>query len=133
MSKEIQVEIEGIGKVESFYLSDKDLYRIGESKPCNRCGELYIVGIAEVEKFKHDYKGRPKKNLELYNGSFIIDVDLSKNPIDMSKYNVREQAVIFGVEYVRTRFCPDCITKNHSDSDDNDYTVVRPKGSSHAE
>jgi hypothetical protein len=97
----------------SFFLQDRELNKIGTQNKCLKCGELFTIGEAELHKYSHDPKGAPKRNLELCTQSEAwVDVNLSLNPIDLSKYSVQDQAIIYGVECIEMHVCRECSKEN---------------------
>jgi hypothetical protein len=99
----------------SWYLKDRELDRIGAQKVCcgNGCGKVFTIGEAELHRYSHE-KGKPKRVIELCEQSSeaFIDVNLALNPIDLSKYTLAEQAIIFGVSGVNMSMCPTCSKEN---------------------
>ena len=122
------VEVKEIGKVVKVYFSElaKNLHRIGTQKNCLCCGNPFVIGKTELEKAKLDYRGKPKKHLELWTPQeFIVDVDLMRTPINPDNYTVVDQCIIFGVECVNVKICKDCTEKN-SEVHEVEHSMGRP-------
>lgn len=104
---------------------EKDLHKVGTQKECGVCGETFTIGDAEVAQGRLDYKGNPKRKLELFSGVAFIDVKLSETPINFDQYTVKERLILLGVNYVHTRFCPECNNKR-GEFNDTEHTFYRP-------
>ena len=106
-------------KAKSFFLTDRELESIGTEKRCLTCGGAFKVGERELFKYSHDMKGRERRTLDVcgvgHGSEFWMDVNLSKTPIDFSKYTVHEKAIIFGVEGVNMHICPSCVENNSNE------------------
>jgi hypothetical protein len=111
----------GEHQIKSFFLSEKELNIFGEKHICHKCKKPFIVGDVELKNAKLDSKGNFKKSLELYNSNDCV-VDINVNTIDLSKYTVKEHAIIFGVQFFTTRYCNDCYTHNKSLPLSDEYT-----------
>jgi hypothetical protein len=100
-------------RAKSFFLQDRELNKIGTENKCLSCGELFTIGDAELHRFSHE-KGKPKKVVELCHATSeaFIDVNLTLNPLDLSKYSKADQAIIYGVECVNMHLCPSCTKEN---------------------
>lgn len=105
----------------------KHIEKVGDTTICKRCRNSFVIGQAELEKAKCDYKGNPKQKLECWDASesFVIDINLNETPIDFSKYTMKEQVVIFGVEALYTRDCPTC-RENKGEIFEVEHTWGRP-------
>jgi hypothetical protein len=125
----ITLEVKEIGETVIPYYDDitKDFPKLGTTATCKRCGEPFTIGKAELEKAKLADDGkRPKRKLELWTPSEIIfDVDLEKQPIKVENYTFAEQCILFGVQTVYTRFCPECNAKK-GEINDTEHLFGKP-------
>jgi hypothetical protein len=101
----------------SYYLQDRELANIGKEKECLKCNQPFIIGAMELHKKQYDPQRKsPRKKIEICGVArgteFFKDVNLKENPIDLSKYTVTEQAIIFGVECLEQHICPTCRADN---------------------
>ena len=126
------ITIKGLGNIDSVYLTDRDLTKIGTKKQCLRCKQTMIIGYNEIELAKKTAKGRIKTTYEVYSTEEIFDIktdrkcekiekkgDILKNKfkklesnIIVSDLTMVEQAIIFGVQAIHYHICPDCRNKN---------------------
>jgi hypothetical protein len=133
--KEFITEVNGFVAIPSINATERELKLIGTKRPCLCCGKDFVIGEREIHLARHEYKGRninpiEKTVLEIWEVSnLIVEVDLTKNPIDFKKYTMQEQAVILAVSGVNTRICKDCFNKNQSE-DDKEFTVSQGRKTS---
>lgn len=118
--------VKEIGKIlvaPDFTEISKKLALVGTTAKCKHpdCSNEFVIGLDEVTRAKTDKKGRPTTKIEpwgkTHSDMVVVDVDLTKTPIDFSQYSIKDQAIIFNIGDVHLRFCPECRIKRNEISD----------------